>query len=624
LVHFEIGGCGIVVARDADERMSTAEATSPAARLDRLLEQTTRLHRLTAHLSTALHLSDVAEVVVDEGTTALDALSGALWTLDTAAEQLVLVRAKGYPDEALASVRRLPLDPRIPVADAVVRREPVWLSSRAEYEARYGESASRTEEMMNRPYSVAALPIVLREEVLGVLTLVFTTERPFDEDDRRFLTVLALHCAQGFERARAYAAERDARHAAEVARERAVFLARASALLASSLDYEETLRNVAALAVPKIGDWCGVELVGEDGVGAQVAVAHVDPAKVEYARELRRRYPPDRDSPTGAPNVLRTGVSEMYPEIPDEILVATARDEEHLRIARELGLRSVMIVPIKDRESVLGAISFVAAESGRRYTEDDLLMAEQLAERAGAAIANARLYETARAAIRVRDEFMLIAGHELRTPIAALVLHHDSLLATRDGTPLDKIRERAGKLRTQTERLARLVEDLLDVSRISAGRLVLEREEIDLGALARETAERMHDEFERARTPLHLDVAEVRGSWDRARLDQVLTNLLGNAVKYGKGSPVELRVQRDGESARIAVADQGIGVAPEDQLRIFKRFERAVSPRKFGGLGLGLWITSQLVEAHGGTIEVVSEPGAGATFVVVLPLAPPA
>src|SRR5574338_1542187 len=169
--------------------MTTSDvSSSAAARLDRLLEQTVRLHRLTAHLSTALHLADVAEIVVDEGTSALGAMSGALWRLDRGANQLVLVRAKDYPAEALESVQRLPLDPRVPIADAVLRREPVWLSSRAEYAARYGESAARTGTMVSRPYSVAALPIALRDEVLGAIALVFATERPFDDDDRRFLT----------------------------------------------------------------------------------------------------------------------------------------------------------------------------------------------------------------------------------------------------------------------------------------------------------------------------------------------------------------------------------------------------------------------------------------------------
>ncbi|MBA3819092.1 MAG: GAF domain-containing sensor histidine kinase [Deltaproteobacteria bacterium] len=402
---------------------------------------------------------------------------------------------------------------------------------------------------------------------------------------------------------------------------RAAFLLRASQVLGSSLDTDETLRNVAALAVPTIADWCAIELVDADGASSQVAVAHIDPAKVALAREVRLRYPPQRDAATGVPNVLRTGRSELYPEISDELLVASAHDEEHLRILRELGLRSAMVVPIKDRGRLVGAITFVTADE-RRYGGPDLLMAEQLADRAGAAIGNAALYDEARQAIRARDEFMLIAGHELRTPLASLTLLHEALINTREDTPLDKVRERGHKLKSQSERLSRLVEDLLDVSRISAGRIVLEREELELGALVTECAERMREDFERARAPLHVQVAEVRGWWDKARVEQIVTNLLGNAAKYGKGTPVDVRLERHADGAKLIVADQGIGIASDDQPRIFKRFERAVSARNFGGLGLGLWITTQLVEAHGGTISVESAPGAGATFTVVLPLAP--
>jgi signal transduction histidine kinase len=589
-------------------------------RLETLLERTARLHGLTAKLSTALQIADVAEIVVDEGTAATDAMSGALWRLDHDGKRLVLLRAARYPEHALASVRTLALDPQVPVADAAIRREPVWLSSRADYEARYGASAERTRAMTPTTpvYSIAALPVMLRDEVLGVLALTFTGERAFDDDERNFLQFLALHCAQGFERARLYEAE----HAAK---ERAVFLSRASALLGGSLDYEETLRNVASLSVPQIGDWCGIELVEAGGtpevpITKQVAVAHVDPAKVQFAKDLRLRYPPDPKATTGVFEVIRTGRSEVYREIPDELLVKSAIDAEHLRISRELGLRSVMIVPIKDRGTVLGVITFVAAESDRRYGEDDLRMAEQLAERAGAAISNASLYAAAREAVRIRDEFMLVAGHELRTPLAALALHHEALAATRDGTPLEKVRERGAKLQGQTHRLARLVEDLLDVSRISAGRLTLERDEIDLAELVREVGERMKEELERARCPLTLDVEPVRGFWDRARLDQIITNLVANAAKYGKGSPIEISLRRENDRAVLRVVDHGIGIAEHDQARIFRRFERAVSPRKFGGLGLGLWITSELVHAHGGDIAVSSVPGDGATFTVSLPV----
>nr|MBA2539446.1 HAMP domain-containing histidine kinase [Deltaproteobacteria bacterium] len=275
---------------------------------------------------------------------------------------------------------------------------------------------------------------------------------------------------------------------------------------------------------------------------------------------------------------------------------------------------------IKDRGVTLGVISFIAAESGRHYADEDLQMAEQLAERAGAAIGNAKLYADAREAIRIRDEFMLIAGHELRTPLASLALHHEALTNLGDTTPLDKVRERGKKLQHQTARMARLVEELLDVSRIAAGRLTLEIEELDLGVFAREVADRMREDFERARCPLELHLEPTQGRWDKGRVDQILTNLLANAVKYGRGAPISLRVSGDATAAKITVVDHGIGIAAVDQPRIFHRFERAVSPRKFGGLGLGLWITAQLVDAHLGSIEVISQPGEGATFIVTLPL----
>ncbi|CAN5922338.1 hypothetical protein BH11MYX3_BH11MYX3_03480 [soil metagenome] len=603
--------------------MPSPPAPPPAERLEKLTERTARLHRLTAHLSTALHALDVATIVVDEGTAALDAHSGGLWRLDEAGTGLHLVRSIGYDAGALAVTETLPLDPQVPIADAVLRGEPVWLSSRAEYEARYPVSAARTRSMIASGYSVAALPITIAGRIAGVLAVVFLEEHGFDEDDRTYLHFLALHCAQGFERARLYESEIQLRRDAETARERAMFLAKASAVLGGSLDYEETLRNVASLAVPTIGDWCGVELVDDKtGETTQVAVAHIDPDKVRFAHELRHRYPPDPKSATGVPNVLRTGASELYPEIPDELLVAGAIDEEHLRISRELGLRSAMIVPIKDRDTVLGAISFILSAAGRRYTTDDLMMAEQLGARAGAAISNAKLYTAAREAIRERDEFMLIAGHELRTPLAAMSLHHEALVGTRDGTSIEKVRERGGKLQAQSQRIARLVEDLLDVSRLSAGRLTLDPDEFDLADLVREIVDRMKDDFERAGSPVSVDVDEVRGRWDRARIDQVVTNLLGNAVKYGRGSPIQVSVKRDGDRASVVVSDQGIGIAAEDQPRIFQRFERAVSSRKFGGLGLGLWITSQLVEAHRGSIAVLSEPGKGSAFTVTLPFNP--
>ncbi|MBX3470007.1 MAG: response regulator [Planctomycetes bacterium] len=233
------------------------------------------------------------------------------------------------------------------------------------------------------------------------------------------------------------------------------------------------------------------------------------------------------------------------------------------------------------------------------------------------------LYEQARRAVEVRDEFVSVAGHELRTPLAALQLQVQVLgrriAAQADGAD---VAARAARLEQLVQRLARLVEQLLDVNRLADQRLHLEPEEVDLAALARDVAGRMEEEAARAGARLVVDApAPVIGRWDPLRLEQVLANLLSNAVKYGAGRPVTVTVaERDGQAA-LTVRDEGLGISADDQRRIFERFERAVPVKQYGGLGLGLWITREIVRAHGGDVHVDSSPGAGATFTVALPTA---
>ena len=401
------------------------------------------------------------------------------------------------------------------------------------------------------------------------------------------------------------------------------FLAEASSILGSSLDYEATLRTVAQLAVPRLADWCAVEMRTTDG-SEQLAVAHVDPQKVELAWELRRRYPPDPASPSGVPQVLRSGQPVLWAEISEEMLAAGTRDAEQLRISRALGLRSALIVPINvSTRGTVGAITLVSAESGRRYTDADLSVAMELASRAALAVENSLLYSEAQRAVRLRDDFLSIAGHELRTPLTALQLQLQGLSRTlkRPAPPTaTQIGERLDKATLHLGRLERLINELLDVSRIATGRLLMHPETVDLEQLAREVIERFGDDFARQGSPVSLRVpSPVVGQWDRLRLDQVITNLVSNALKYGAGQPITVEIaERDGR-ARLTVRDRGIGISPDDQKRIFGRFERAVSERHYGGLGLGLWIVRQIVEAHGGSIALHSEPGVETAFTVELP-----
>jgi signal transduction histidine kinase len=245
-----------------------------------------------------------------------------------------------------------------------------------------------------------------------------------------------------------------------------------------------------------------------------------------------------------------------------------------------------------------------------------------VARRAALAVAHARLLHDAQAAARAREEFLQVASHELRGPLGTLRLGVQILLRDHHAGSSKSPEPRLRMIERQAERLVRLADALLDVSRITSGRLSLAREEGDLAALVREVVARYAEEASDAGCALTCDVpGPVRAAFDASRIDQVLSNLVSNALKYGHGQPVHVALAAAEGSARLSVADRGIGIEPADQARIFGRFERAVSGRHYSGLGLGLWIVHQIVAGHGGRIEVTSAPGAGSTFAVELPLA---
>ncbi|MEZ0230694.1 MAG: sensor histidine kinase [Planctomycetota bacterium] len=232
--------------------------------------------------------------------------------------------------------------------------------------------------------------------------------------------------------------------------------------------------------------------------------------------------------------------------------------------------------------------------------------------------------EKARAAIAARDAFLCVAAHELRTPLNTLQLQVQGYLRTARANADEAAQGRLARVQAQVDRLTKLVNDLLDVSRITAGRLPLEQANVDLTSLVSEIVAREKDVLDRAKCEVRLETpGPVRGQWDPNRLDQVVSNLLSNAVKFGAGKPIRIAVEADQLHARLVVEDHGIGIRLEDRGRIFERFERAVSERSFGGLGLGLWIVRQIVEAHGGEVTVESQLGAGARFKVELPRSVP-
>jgi PAS domain S-box-containing protein len=401
------------------------------------------------------------------------------------------------------------------------------------------------------------------------------------------------------------------------------FLFHASTRLAESLDYEATLSQVVRLAVPFLGDGCTLDVVEDGQPPWRTAAAHVDPAKARLLSELQRRSPPQAPARKLPARVLRSGCSELRAEVVEADLATFSQEEEVLEILRALGPRSLMVVPLPGREGIRGTLTFLITDSSRRFSSADLALAEELARRAATALDNAALFWRVQEAVRARDEFLSIASHELRTPLTSMHLQMQSLLRTvhqaREAPSRERLESKLEVVDRQERRLAKLVDRLLDISRLTAGRLELELEEVDLAALVRDVAARFEEDFRRAGSPLHVQAeGPVIGLWDRMRLEEVVTNLLSNALKYGGGKPVEVSLEARSDRLLLRVRDQGVGIALEDQERVFERFQR-VSDYRQGGLGLGLWIVRRILEAMGGCIHLESRPGAGATFTVELP-----
>ena len=356
------------------EQRARAGAETLAARLS-------RLQQLTAELTDAADPQRVAELVVAHSQHAFDATGASLCLLERP-DTLRIIAISGVPDNLVRQFRTFALHAQLPASEVTRNNAPISVRDREELLRRYPDLIPAAP----REGSLLCVPLRSGGRAVGAISLQFPTGHDIeDRDELAFLASLADAAAQAIDRARAQAAAREAS-------DKLTFLADASAELASSLDYRSTLTQVARLVVPRLADWCGIQVV-EDGVYETVAVAHVDPAKVSWAEEMQRRYPTDPDSRVGAPNVIRTGVSELYADVTDDMLTAGALDNEHLRLMRQVGMSSVLIVPLTGRRETFGALSLVYAESGRHFSEADRSFVEEVARRAAVAVENARDYQ---------------------------------------------------------------------------------------------------------------------------------------------------------------------------------------------------------------------------------------
>jgi PAS domain S-box-containing protein len=519
------------------------------------------------------------------------------------------------------------------------------------------------------------------------------------------------------------------------------FLSEVSKVLSSTLDYKKVLNHIAKLSVPELADWCAISMKTKTGI-EQVSVAHVDPLKVKWAKELNKTNPPDPNAPTGVPNILRTGKAELYPYISEELILKSAKAPEELQLLRELRFSSAMLLPILVDKKTIGVITFIFSESERHYKQSDLIFAEEIASRAATAIQNAMLYEAAqenekkfksfvdsnivgvftaekdgtikecndgflkiigytreemfqkklnrwkltpaeykevdekamksinsnnstvpwekeyikkdgsqvpvivgstlinqitgenitivlditeRKRLEQRkDEFIGIASHELKTPLTSIKGYTQILERIILQMGDEKLKNYLKKTNIYINRLDSLIADLLDVSRIQAGKLQFNMVEFNLTNLISDSIEAIQPTSTK-HTILCNECPDITVYGDLHRLEQVFMNLLSNAIKYSPDSEkVEIEIKKIEDTIQVSVKDYGLGIPKKNLSQLFERFYRVEKTSKqFSGLGIGLYISMEIISRHGGTIKVESEEGKGSSFLVTIPIRQP-
>jgi GAF domain-containing protein len=381
------------------ERTARAQAEDVAQRL-------ARLQQVTAALSGAGDAAAISDIVISHAAEAVGAeLTSFCLLVDD--DTLEVVGSHGLGPAATLRWRRFAVSAQLPASEAVRTNAPVVVHSRDELERRFPDLTGQAAA----DRSLVCVPVSLGARRLGVISLSFPSPHGFDETEMRFLRALADTCAQAVDRARALERSR-------IATERLAFLAHASSELGRTLDFRETLSTLARLVVPRLADWASVDIL-EDGVPQVLAVTHVDPAKIAFAEQFRQRYPTDPNAPTGVPQVIRTGVSELYSVVTDEQLAASAVDDEHLELIRSLHIRSGLIVALTGRGGTFGAMTLIGAESGRTYDQSDLSFAEDLAARAAVAVENAQAYSQQSGRLAAITRVAEAAQHAILAPVPA-------------------------------------------------------------------------------------------------------------------------------------------------------------------------------------------------------------
>ncbi|MGH7203500.1 MAG: sensor histidine kinase [Candidatus Levyibacteriota bacterium] len=402
--------------------------------------------------------------------------------------------------------------------------------------------------------------------------------------------------------------------------DRQLFLEQVSTILGATLDYKTTLKNISKLLVPYFADFIRIVILDENKELIEIATHHAERKMLPLVQKLYSEYRNRTDTTYGVERVMRTGKPEILEKVTHKVYANIKNMSKIDKIIKALGLTSYMGVPLKIQGKVIGVITFSSNKKGRIYSQEDLQFATEIARRIAYAIENAQLYMDAQKAIILRDEFISVASHELKTPITSLKMYTQTLNNQFKKTIDNKLHVYFEKMDQQTDKLSRLINDLLNVSKLQHGKLEFEMEKINLNKIIRDTVEEI------AQTTKHTIIIEGEVEKmiyaDPYRIYQVVTNLLTNAIKYSpKANKIIIRLTQVKNTVVVSVQDFGIGIEPNDQKNIFNQFYRVTSPEEktFPGLGMGLYISKEIIKRHGGTMNVISEKGKGSQFGFSIP-----
>jgi K+-sensing histidine kinase KdpD len=590
-------------------------ATPAEEELRQAHQQVRLLLAASGSLASSLQLSDVMRSIRELAEEMIQADAYAIWRYTPAADKWSIALASGLSEEYKATMveagPQMPDEPFI-VEDVEAITDP-RLSQRLQS---YKQEGIR---------SLLVMPMRIRGENLGTLVFYYRAPHKFEERELLVAESLANLGATAISMAELYEEQARVRELAQMSERSKTFLAEASAALSSSLEYEVTLKQLAEVCVPELADWCAIDLL-EDGELRRVAVYDPDPSKIKTAEELRSAYGPQMDDPKGPAAVTRTGEPELYPEVPADKLADFARDERHLELLQSLETRSVLIVPLEARGRPLGALTLIARD--RCYAAEDLALAQEVGRRAGIAVENSLLYRRAhetetelRKVNEAKDEFLGLLSHELKGPITTI--HGGAGLLRGMGAALapDAREDLLSDIESESERLARLLDDMLVLARMELGQQV-ETEPVLLSRIVEKEIEAFSRRWPARKVEFQpaKDLPIVKAV--PRYVEQVMRNLLSNAHKYSPpDTPIEVRLERESDFyLQAGVRDYGSGV-PEDEIdRVFDRFYRSSQTSgRARGTGIGLTVCRRLVEAQSGRIWAETAEGGGLCICFTLP-----